>query len=1136
MSYWQSLSGRLFKLVFGSYLILAIFVTAVQLVLEYSSVQRTIGSDLASLGQSFHGGVTGAMWELDRPLINTMAQGIAQSSIVTGVRISSNTGETFAAIGKVPPSTVSVSDGIFAPFQFHAVRLWKETPGGTREIGQLDIFSDRSVALDRIKYSFMVILINSIIKTTGLWLIFYLVISRGLSRPISRLTEVVSQIKFAAESKEAMMLEYRHKDELGTLIESMNKMQERVFAARRELEEVNLRLEATVAERTRLLSETLDFNETLLLRSPLPMGVYNSSGQCLLANNAIADLVGATREDLLAQNFRNIDSWKTSGLLAHCLDALEHRTPRQVEINIVTSFGRMLWLDCRLLPMFINGEDHLLLQLIDLTERKKIYLALEEQTRIAREMAAQAERANVAKSEFLANMSHEIRTPMNAIIGFTGLSLKTELTDKQREYLEKIASAAGSLLVVVNDILDFSKVEAGKLEMEAVPFRLDEVLDQTAAVISVKAAEKGIEFVCSVEDDVPPVLVGDPLRLGQVLLNLTGNAVKFTEAGRIVVKAVLVDMDSALCRLRFSVEDTGIGIPEEKIEEIFTAFSQADASITRRFGGTGLGLAISRYLVELMGGELSVESIFGRGSTFFFTAVFGVRDGDERMVHPAPSHLTGLKVLVVDENQAAREVLLDQLRSFRFEAFAVTSGAAALGELKSAERPYELAIMEWKMSGMDGIETARRIREDDRWGHIPLMVMVTAQDRDEAMRKAQGLDIAAFLEKPVNSSLLLNAVMSGWECGGRRESKAAALTAAESDIGTWIGGARVLVVEDNVLNRQVAVEILVGAGLVVETAANGREALEALEATAYDAVFMDIQMPVMGGYEATERIRRDDRFAGLPIIAMTAHALKGYREQCLAAGMNDYVSKPIDPGRLFAVLARWIKPRERVFESARAVDADKKQGDADLPAVLPGLDINAGLARINGNRCLYRWLLDDFVREYGSAAEILRGLIDSGDQEAARRLVHTLKGVAGNISAVDVQEAAGALETALGADMGSYEALLLALEAALRPVREGIGRLVSERYEKAPGADGSAAPPDRERIASLVVELHRLLQDFNPEAEGAFCILKDSLGGVPFPAEMDALDECIKRFKFRDAMGELRKIAGVLDVPLEERT
>lgn len=372
MNFWQSLTGRLFKLVFGSYVILAIAVTAIQLSLEFAQTQQTIASDLVSLGSSFRGGVSGAMWEMDRSLLNTMAQGIAQSSIVTGVSIVSESGMTFASVGETPDTALSASGALLAPFQFNTSRLTRHTPTGERDLGQLTIYSSRSVALDRVKYSFVVILINSLIKTAGLWLIFYIVISRILLRPLSQLTGVVSRLEFAAESKEPIALDYPHQDELGRLMGAMAKMQKRLFAARGELNNVNLHLEETVAERTRSLADALAFSEAILLNSPIPVGVYAASGKCVLANDAYAQFVGATRDVLLAQNFHNIPAWQETSLLGDCLTALAHHAPQHREAKAVTSFGKEVWLEYRILPTQLHGTDHLLIQFFDLTERKRM--------------------------------------------------------------------------------------------------------------------------------------------------------------------------------------------------------------------------------------------------------------------------------------------------------------------------------------------------------------------------------------------------------------------------------------------------------------------------------------------------------------------------------------------------------------------------------------------------------------------------------------------------------------------------------------------------------------------------------------------------------------------------------------------
>jgi len=846
-----------------------------------------------------------------------------------------------------------------------------------------------------------------------------------------------------------------------------------------------------------------------------------SDGKISYVNDKFCALSGYTRDEVIGKSALAFSFWENPEDRQKLFTALrENGFIQDFEAVFKRKGNEISYGSMSAKIINLQGEPHVISITRDITARKQA----EAELRMAKE---EAEASSKAKSEFLANVSHEIRTPLNAVIGFSSLALKTELTARQRDYLEKIEASAKSLLLVINDILDFSKIEAGKMELEAIVFRLDEVLEGIVGITSVKAEEKGLELIRSVGSDVPVALIGDPLRLGQVLLNLTNNAVKFTEQGYIVIKVELAERDQERCRLRFSVTDTGIGIAPEVMPKIFTAFSQADASITRRFGGTGLGLPIAGYLVEIMGGELTAVSEPGQGSTFAFSVEFGLGAAETRWSHPATADLAGLKVLVVDDNEAAREILADQLRLLGFEVAAVASGEAALKEVQETDRPYELIVMDWKMPGMDGIETTRRIREEVHLSPPPAIVMVTGFDPDEAMGKAEGLGIIAFLEKPVNLSLLLNAIARARGASVSAEESRSTATAERLGIGLRIAGARVLLVEDNALNRQVAMEILAGAGLIVETADNGRQALEALNRADYDVVLMDIQMPAMGGDEATRLIRADGRFAALPIIAMTAHAVQGYREKCLALGMNDYVSKPIDPGQLFAVLTRWIKPREA---AGRMRTTGKDDRDAYLPEALPGLDIPAGLRRINGNRRLYRRLLVDFAGEYAAAVTKLGATIAGNDLAAARQFVHSLKGIAGNISATGVRAAAEALERALDAGAGGYEPLLADLEAALRTVIDGIRKLPPEKG----AAEAPEAALDKERIGALVVELHGLLRSFNPEAEKVFFALKETLSGSRHISDLAALGESVTTFDFKKAVLELQKLAAAFGIAVEE--
>ena len=763
---------------------------------------------------------------------------------------------------------------------------------------------------------------------------------------------------------------------------------------------------------------------------------------------------------------------------------------------------------------------------------------IDQRTMELKEAKTVAESATKAKSEFLANMSHEIRTPMNAIIGFSNLVIKTDLSAKQRDYIAKIEVSANSLLGVINDILDFSKIEAGKLEMESTDFQLNDVMNNIANMVSVKASEKGIELLHTIADDVPCALTGDPLRLGQVLINLINNAVKFTETGYIHVKAGLLDKDKKRCKIKFTVKDTGIGMTKEQIGKLFTAFSQADTSVTRKFGGTGLGLTISQRLVEMMNGEISVESEPDIGSTFNFTAEFVRQPEDIEQCRIIPADLTGLKVLVVDDSEMARTILLEQLLTFGFEVVAVDSGQAAIKKLKQAtsDKPYDLVLMDWKMPVINGIEAAKMIMGDNDLNQTPLIIMVTAFGREEIMKEAEHTGINAFLMKPVNPSLLFDTVMQVFG----RETSASICSNPEKELCPEtryeIAGARVLLVEDNILNQQVALEILEGAGLIVEIANNGKEAVEVIAKAYYDIVLMDVQMPVMGGYEATRLIRADEKYAYLPIIAMTAHAMQGAKDESLVAGMNDYVSKPIDQKQLFSVLAKWIKPCKR-NDAAAAKAVQLKQPktlepEIRLPENLPGLDIESGLKRINGNKRLYRQLLIDFAKSYASVTEEIKDLIEKDDLQAAERVAHTIKGIAGNISAYEIQLSAQEIEIAISKkDSQAYDKLLSALAQALRPVMEAMKNLAQVREEKEPA---EATPVDPAQVGPILAEMYQMLCENDSDAEKCLEYLKEIIRGSMFVKDLEEIETHVGNYDFELAIIPLQKIAGGLKISLKE--
>jgi two-component system sensor histidine kinase/response regulator len=904
------------------------------------------------------------------------------------------------------------------------------------------------------------------------------------------------------------------------------------------------------------LEDQAEFQSALIDTVPYPVFYKNADARFLGVNRAYEESMGVNRKDLVGQRVLDLPYLPESDRLAY----------QREDEAMIASIGRS---HREMLIPFADGQMHetlyfvsgfarsdgtpagLVGSFVDISEQKKAERVTAQAALAMQHAKEVADAASRAKGDFLANMSHEIRTPMNAVIGMSHLVLKTDLKHRQRDYIQKIQQSGQQLLGIINDVLDFSKVESGKLNLEHIPFELDKVLQNVATVVVDKANAKGLELVFEVAPTVPPNLLGDPLRLGQILINYTSNAVKFTDRGdiRITVASERSCDDSVV--IRFDVRDTGIGLSDDQRAHLFQGFQQADSSTTRKYGGTGLGLAISKNLAELMGGAVGVESTPGQGSCFWFTARLGVGEPPVRR-HISRLQIQTNRILVVDDNIHAAKVLQDLLVSIGFEVETAHSGPAAIDRIRQINQTgehFDFVMLDWQMPGMDGIQTSQHIAE------LPLLkrphlVMVTAFGRDEVITAAREAGIEDVLIKPVSASQLFDTMQSllGETQGGE------VVTVPDSsvmDALAHLRGARALIVEDNEFNQQIACELLADVGFVTEVADNGQIALSMMvqmqhRNTPYDIVLMDMQMPVMDGIQASQEIRKVPQFADVPIVAMTANAMQGDRDRCIAAGMNDFVVKPIEPELLWRALAQWTRPRSGLGENAPATTPgvraerrkpkpdrrmDRRVGDSQLAGIphhISGLDTQRGLHHVMGKADLYLSLLQKFVKGQQAGLQPIVQSIEKADYVTAELLAHTLKGVAANIGANDLHHQMDRLEAALRERQSQQQLMtLLGAPTAL------LAQLLSDLQASLPTTPVVvvASSFDRTEIRAVCRDLRELLAYDNPHAADVLREYAPALKAA-LTEGYQSIETSVDAFDFPAALRALEKAVATADIQL----
>jgi two-component system, sensor histidine kinase and response regulator len=1143
----NSVAYQLLKIVFAIYFFISITITLGHMFMEYLTAKEMVVRELSLLQKAFEDGLSTSLFDMSNEQLDSIVHGMYNVPILVGIKIVSvnpeipvtpisigtildagGTRQTISDEHKHGHSTAVVNGSLIE----HTFPIYQ--PDTQLIIAKGTLYSSEGVIFSQVQAGFVRIIISAVVKTISLWFLFLWAAQGRLSQPLRKLAQDVMQLDLKNLDGVKINVRGSKGSELKILEQSFNEM---IGTSRR---------------LTKSLIDSAEKYRKIFENAIEGLFQFSPSGVIISANPAMAKMLGysspealITRLDNTAENyyFHPEDYADFIALIqkANRVAGFERKFKRKDGSSFWGLMSGTSVCDPQGKLLYYEGF------LVDITEQKQKTKA--DRARII------AEAASRSKSEFLANMSHEIRTPMNAIIGLAHLALKTQLTPKQHDYLRKIEVSGLSLLGILNDILDFSKIEANKLEMESINFELQSVLDNVVNLISIKAEEKGLELLFNVGRLVPHALVGDPLRLGQILINLAGNSVKFTQTGQVMITVALEKSDCGPDKtvLKFSVSDSGIGLTDEQIDGLFHAFKQADGSTTRKYGGTGLGLTISRRLVGLMGGDISVASVPGGGSTFTFTAKFGLQTGIKPLPKESPSDLHGMRVLVVDDNAQSREILADLMVEFRFEVSTVSSGEEALIELERSaiHSPYQLVLMDWLMEGMDGIETARLIKANSNLPMVPAILMVTAYGREDVINQATSAGLAGILIKPVNRSILFDNIMNLFGKSDGINPTPMVQGGVETISLDSMGRVRILLAEDNEINQQVAVELLESAGLQVTVVRNGREAVSVVTGRdtglEFAGVLMDVQMPEMDGHEATRAIRDWERLtpsdqraafanpqSAMPIIAMTAHAMADERQKCLDSGMNDHVSKPVNPEQLFKALVQWIEPGEAKEPVSKSI----KQPSAfqvELPETLPGFDLRAGLNRVAGNRSLFLALLVKLYQKYRRVDRKIRREIQKSEFEPAERRAHAIRGMSGNLGAVALQSVAGDLESVIKEkDPDQIEKQLEIFAKVLETTMDIIKPLElaeSLRCEIQVPYDG---PVDVKKMAPLLTEIKSLIfSDYGAAMDRIFA-LKALLNHSRLSGMVQGLIDHMDEFDETSALASIDRIEAAFTLPVEE--